>query len=143
MKKTISCVCSTVKSDGLHWRADPDHVSNIRPGYLVYKLKVSGELFYSIRDGEDSDRSSRDHEYAIVMMNDLLYGHIKERIRNAIRNIIQDAKYPAIDELKAVLKVQLHIHGRAKICLNLHHQGLSKIIRQKPSACKLSILAWC
>ena len=104
MKKTISCVCSTVKSDGLHWRADPDHVSKIRPGYFAYKLKVSGELFYSVRDGEDPDRSSRDHEYAIVMMNDLLYGHIKERIRNAIRNIIQDAKYPAIDELKAVLK---------------------------------------
>ena len=104
MKKTISCVCSTVKADGLHWRADPDHVSKIRPGYLAYKLKVSGELFYSVRDGEDPDRSSRDHEYAIVMMNDLLYGHIKERIRNSIRNIKLDNKLAAIDDLKSVLK---------------------------------------
>ena len=103
MKKTISCVCSTVKSDGLHWRADPDHVSKIRPGYFAYKLKVSGELFYSIRDGEDSDKSLRDHEYAIVVMNHLLYGHIKERIRNSIRNIKLDNKLAAIDDLKSVL----------------------------------------
>ena len=104
MKKTISCVCSTVKSDGLHWRADPDHVSKIRPGYLAYKLKVSGELFYSIPDGENSDKSLRDHEYAIVVMNHLLYGHIKERIRNSIRNIKLDNKLAAIDDLKSVLK---------------------------------------
>ena len=60
MKKTISCVCSTVKSDGLHWRADPDHVSNIRPGYLVYKLKVSGELFGNyIHESQKKQRSRK------------------------------------------------------------------------------------
>ena len=102
MKKTISCVCSTVKADGLHWRSDPCHIDD-NLDYFTYKLKVDAELFYVIRKGENTDKISQHHERAVEIMNDLLYGRIKERIKNSILNIKLDNRLAAIDDLKSVL----------------------------------------